>query len=373
MTWASRAVSGVVPVAVPDMGAPAESRPGTAVPAEGSGGVRRVPRRPYATVGIPVINIKCMLVGFSITLMQLDLNLLTALDALLEEGSVAGAAARLHVTAPAMSRTLGRIRHATGDQILVRTGRTMVPTPYALEVRAQVHDLVQQAHRLLSRDRELDLTTLDRTFTIRWHDALTSACGPALLTAVHHRAPGVRLRLLAETNSDTPELRRGEVDLESSSAAPSAPGLRHELIGESRLVAAVRPGHPLTEGPLTPERYAAAEHVTVSRRGRLRDPVDDALASLGLERLVIAAAPSTATALQLVLDTDLVVTVPHAVTGPALRTLGLRVLPLPFAMPLVPLHLVWHQRHDNDRAHAWLRAQAGSAVREMIAEADTAP
>ncbi|MFD7713607.1 LysR family transcriptional regulator [Streptomyces sp. NPDC059785] len=298
--------------------------------------------------------------------MQLDLNLLTALDALLEEGSVAGAAARLHVTAPAMSRTLGRIRHATGDEILVRTGRTMVPTPHALEIRAQVHDLVHQARQLLSRERHLDLAGLSRTFTVRWHDALVSACGPALLAEVHRQAPGVRLRLVAESGSDTPELRRGEVDLESSSAAPSVPDVRHEVIGEDRLVVAVRPGHPLAEGPLTAERYAAAEHVTVSRRGRLRDPVDDALAALGLDRRVIAAAPSTATALRLVHDTDLVVTVPEAITACALHTHTLRTRPLPFAMPPIPLHLLWHQRHDNDRAHAWLRARAGAALRAVF-------
>ena len=115
--------------------------------------------------------------------MQLDLNLLTALDALLEEGSVAGAAERLHVTAPAMSRSLGRIRRATGDQILVRTGRTMTPTPYAIAVREQVHDLVQQARGVLAPSREIDLATLERTFTLRWHDALVALSGPALLAA----------------------------------------------------------------------------------------------------------------------------------------------------------------------------------------------
>ncbi|MFE3939349.1 LysR family transcriptional regulator, partial [Streptomyces goshikiensis] len=109
--------------------------------------------------------------------MQLDLNLLTALDALLEEGSVAGAADRLHVTAPAMSRSLGRIRKATGDQILVRTGRSMVPTTRALAMRAEVHALVQAAHRLLSAQQEIDLASLERVFTVRWHDTLTAACG----------------------------------------------------------------------------------------------------------------------------------------------------------------------------------------------------
>ncbi|MFE0326088.1 hypothetical protein ACFW08_04635 [Streptomyces sp. NPDC058960] len=90
------------------------------------------------------------------------------------------------------------------DEILVRTGRTMVPTPHAMEIRAQVHDLVHQAKQLLSPERELDLATLSRTFTLRWHDALATACGPALLAAVHRQAPGVRLRLMAEPGSETP-------------------------------------------------------------------------------------------------------------------------------------------------------------------------
>ncbi|MFD9354626.1 LysR family transcriptional regulator [Streptomyces sp. NPDC060031] len=298
--------------------------------------------------------------------MQLDLNLLTALDALLEEGSVAGAAARLHVTAPAMSRSLGRIRKATNDQILVRTGRSMVPTTRALAMRAQVHALVQQAHHLLSAQQELDLAALERVFTVRWHDALTAACGTTLITAVHRQAPGVQLRLPAEPGTDTPELRRGEVDLESSSSAPTLPDIRHRLVGRDRLVVAVRPGHPLTEGPLSLERYAAAEHLTVSRRGRLRDQIDDALTACGNERRVIAAGPTAAFALQLALGTDLVVTLPDAVTRAARDQLGLVTLPLPLQLPDVPLYLLWHQRYDDDRAHTWLRETAAETVQALF-------
>lgn len=297
--------------------------------------------------------------------MQLDLNLLTALDALLEEGSVAGAAARLHVTAPAMSRSLGRIRKATGDQILVRTGRSMVPTTRALAMRAEVHALVQQAHQLLSAQRELDLAALDRVFTVRWHDALTAACGTALISAVHDHAPGVRLRLSAEPGTDDAELRRGEVDLESSSSAPTLPDIRHRLAGRDRLVIAVRPEHPLAEGSLTLERYAACEHLTVSRRGNLRDPIDGILATHGLERRVVAAGPTAAFALQLALDSDLVVTLPDAVTRTAREQLGLVTLPPPLPLPDVPLYLLWHQRYDTDRAHTWLRELATETVRAL--------
>src|ERR1700689_83586 len=153
--------------------------------------------------------------------MKVDLNLLGALDALLEEGSVSGAADRLHLSAPAMSRTLTRIRHATGDQILVRTGRTMTPTPYALRVRERVHGLVIEAQSVLTPERELALDTLARTFTLQAHDAIASALGPELLAAVRAQAPGVKLRFLSEGVVDTLDLRHGIVDLELG-ASPSA-------------------------------------------------------------------------------------------------------------------------------------------------------
>src|SRR5687767_933458 len=133
-----------------------------------------------------------------LTVMQADLNLLTVLDALLEEGSVMGAAERLHLSSPAVSRTLGRIRKVTGDDILVRTGHSMTPTPYALSISEEVHRLVRQANAVLSPSRELDLDRLDRTFTVQCHDALASSVVPTLIGRITAQAPGVRLRVLAE-------------------------------------------------------------------------------------------------------------------------------------------------------------------------------
>ncbi|MET8945738.1 LysR family transcriptional regulator [Streptomyces sp. NPDC004542] len=295
--------------------------------------------------------------------MQLDLNLLAALDALLEEGSVAAAAERLHVTAPAMSRSLGRIRRTTGDQILVRTGRTMTPTPYAIAVREQVHDLLQQVQSVLAPSRELDLTALERVFTLRWHDALVALSGPALLAAVREQAPGVRLRFIAESHIDTPELRRGEVDLAADANLPTAPEIRAEQVAEAHYVIVVRQGHPLTRvKAVTAVRYAAAEHLTVSRRGRLGDPLDDALARLGLTRHVVATAPTEAAAFEFVRGSDLLVTAPEATTRSAAADLGLALLPLPLDMPPAPVYLSWHQRYDTDPAHIWLRDLARTAL-----------
>ncbi|MFI6541636.1 LysR family transcriptional regulator [Streptomyces prunicolor] len=314
--------------------------------------------------------------------MQLDLNLLAALDALLEEGSVAGAADRLHVTAPAMSRSLGRIRRTTGDQILVRTGRTMTPTPYAIAVREQVHDLLQQVRGVLAPSRELDLATLERTFTLRWHDALVALSGPALLAAVREQAPGVRLRFIAESSIDTPELRRGgggrapppppppprgggggAPPPPPHADRPTAPEIHADRVAESHQVVVVRRGHPLTRvKTVTAARYAAAEHISVSRRGRLGNILDDALARLDLTRRVVVTAPTESAAFEFVRGSDLVVTAPESTARSAAADLGMALLPLPLDLPPAPVYLSWHQRYDTDPAHIWLRDLARTAL-----------
>ncbi len=294
--------------------------------------------------------------------MALDLNLLTALDALLEEGSVTGAAQRLHLSTPAMSRTLTRIRAVTGDAILVRSGRVMVPTPYAVAVRADVHRLTAETQSVLAPRRALDLSSLERTFTLRWHDALTELAAPTLLAAVREQAPGVRLRFLAELDTDTDELRRGEIDLETAGRRPALSDIRHELVVEDSVIVVFRAGHPLATGSFTLARYAAAEHVTVSRRGHLSDPLDDALDGSGLRRRVVASAPTGAAALALVRGSDLVVTLPRLVGGPAASTSELVSRALPLAMSSMPMFLVWHGRYDGDPAHRWLRDLASAAL-----------
>jgi len=302
--------------------------------------------------------------------MHVDLNLLTALDALLEEGSVSGAAARLYLSEPAMSRTLGRIRRATGDQILVRTGRTMTPTLHAVAIRAEVHTLVQHAHAVLAPAHELDLETLERTFTLQCHDAITTALGPSLLATLQAHAPAVALRLLAEASTDTNDLRHGTVDLEIGSAEPSLSEIRFETIGHVQLVVAVRPDHPLTEGDLTIDRYAQARHIIVSRRGRLHDPIDDALAACGLRRRVVAVAPTSTAALHFVRHSDLVVVVPEYICRPTMSTLGLPTLPLPLVVPPVAINQAWHHRYDTDKAHTWLRGQVRDILRALCRSAD---
>ncbi|MGY6040054.1 LysR family transcriptional regulator [Aeromonas sp. AE23HZ002T15] len=292
-----------------------------------------------------------------------DFNLLITLDVLLEEGSVAGAARRLRLSPSAMSRALARLRDTTGDPLLVRAGRGLVPTPRALMLRDQVARLVQEAEAVLRPQQEIDPAHLVRTFRLRASDGFVETLGPALLARLATEAPGVRLHFVAKPDKESSPLRRGELDFETGViGANTAPELHTQALFRDRFVAVVRPGHPLCEGPLTAARYAAAHHILVSRRGQEHGPIDQALAALKLERHVTTLVPGFATALTLVQHSDLVATVPElhcaSLHGDLVR------LPLPFPLPGITLALLWHPRLDADPAHRWLRR----LIREICAQ-----
>src|SRR6188474_580385 len=143
-----------------------------------------------------------------------DLNLLVTLNVLLAEGSVARAAERLQLSPSAMSRALARLRATTGDPLLVRAGRDLVPTPRALELRDRVSQLVQDAEAVLRPSEGLNLKQLVRTFTLRTSDGWVENVGPSLIARVREEAPGVRLRFVQKLSKDTAPLRDGSIDLE---------------------------------------------------------------------------------------------------------------------------------------------------------------
>jgi DNA-binding transcriptional LysR family regulator len=283
-----------------------------------------------------------------------DLNLLVVLDTLLAEGSVARAAQRLRLSPSAMSRALARLRETTGDPLLVRAGRGLVPTPRALELRQRVSQLVQDAEAALRPAEKLDLKRLVRTFTLRTSEGLVENFGPGLIARVGTEAPGVRLRFVQKTNKDSASLRDGTVDLETGVVGESTgPEVRAQALLRDRFVGVVRVGHALSRGEITPARYAAGRHILVSRRGLDKGPIDDALQPLGLEREIATIVGGFSTALALARQSDLIASVPERHTG-NLRA-GMHSFPLPVAMPEITVSLLWHPRQDADPAHRWLR------------------
>ncbi|MFY0570230.1 LysR family transcriptional regulator [Archangium lansingense] len=285
----------------------------------------------------------------------IDLNLLTALDALLQEGSVTGAARRMNLSAPAMSRTLARIREAVGDPILVRAGRKLVPTPHALALRGRVHEVVEQAAGLLRPGGELEPATLDRVFTLRSGDGLAGMLAESLTRLFQQEAPRVVTRFVPEGDEDVGALRDGQVDLDLGVIGAMGPEVRVQTLFHDRYVAVVRRGHPILRGRYSFERLADHPHISISRRGKLRGPLDEVLSNMGITRTVALALPSMQATLVVVAGSDMIATVPERCSERAREALGLKTLPMPSTLPTVAISQAWHPRFDADGGHRWLR------------------
>ncbi|MCZ8384257.1 LysR family transcriptional regulator [Achromobacter xylosoxidans] len=291
-----------------------------------------------------------------------DLNLLLTLDVLLTECNVARAARRLHLSPSAMSRALARLRDTTGDPLLVRAGRGLVPTPRAQELREQVSRLVQEAQGVLRPAELLDPSRLSRHFTLRTSDGFVAYFGPALIALAQREAPGVRLRFVQKPDKDSAPLRDGSVDLETGViGAASSPEIRTRALFRDRFIGVVRAGHPLARGKVTAARYAAGQHVLVSRRGLDKGPIDEGLRALGLAREIAVIVAGFSDALSLARGSDLIASVPERHTG-NLRA-GMHSFALPVEVPALTVSMLWHPRMDADPAHRWLR----ECVRQVCA------
>lgn len=284
-----------------------------------------------------------------------DLNLLVTLDAVLSEGSVAGAARRLRLSPSAMSRALARLRETTGDPLLVRAGRGLVPTPRALELRDRVSALVQDAEAVLRPAERLEIKTLERTFRIRSREGFVENFGPGLIARASEAAPRVRLCFVQKDDKESTALRDATIDLETGVVGRgTGPEIRVQPLFRDRFVGVVRMGHSLSRGKVTPARYAKGRHVAVSRRGLDKGPIDEALEALGLARGVAAIVSGFSAAVALARTTELIASVPERQTG-TLRD-GMRSFPLPISVPELTVSLLWHPRMDADPAHRWLRS-----------------
>ena len=294
-----------------------------------------------------------------------DLNLLFTLDALLAEGSVARAAQRLHLSPSAMSRALARLRKVTGDPLLVRAGRGLVPTPRAIELRERVQRLVDEAQSLLRPVEQLDLSQLVRTFTLRTSDGFVENFGPALIQRLRQEAPGVRLYFRQKLNKDSAPLRDGSVDLDTGVVVPATrPELHSRILFEDRFVGVVRNGHPLSQGEITAERYIDGQHILVSRRGLSTGLLDETFNQQGWQREVVSLVSGFSAALALTRDTDLIATLPERHTRHLRNDCFSFALPLP--TPTIQLSMIWHPRMDADPAHRWLRACLRQVCNEVL-------
>lgn len=292
------------------------------------------------------------------SLSHLDFNLLLDLDALLREGSVVGAARALHLSPPAMSRRLTRLRDALGDPLFVPAGRGLVPTQRALALKQRVQATIEEVRGVFTPE-DVDFSTLQRSFTLRANDGFLGAWATRLASALAAEAPGVSLNFIPRAGKDIEPLRSGVVDLDIGVPGPPESEIHNEQLFVAPFVGVVREKHPLfrkkSDWHVSPESFVAWPHIAAPRRGPTSSRIDEALKKVGLSRQVIIVAPGFQAALMMVATSDFIATVPEPFVQWAMAHHRLQSFKLPVKTPTVEVSQTWHARHHVDPVHRWLR------------------
>lgn len=291
-----------------------------------------------------------------------DLNLLRVFDAMMREQHVTRAAERLFLTQSAVSNALSRLRTAFHDELFVRRPEGMVPTPRALELEAPVRAALLDIEQALA-PTAFDPATSHWMFRLVANDYFSTVVMPPLMTRLRHSAPGVDLRLLPQVDQARPLLDTHRADFAFGSLDPVEARFGAADLLTEDFVCLMRPDHPLSQGELTPERFATADHLLVAPSGHGDGVLDRDLARLGLSRRVVLTINQFAAAPGVVAASDLVVTLLRRVAERFAADAGLITRPAPFKRDPMPIRLVWHQRLARHPAHDWFR----DTVREVTA------
>jgi DNA-binding transcriptional LysR family regulator len=299
----------------------------------------------------------------------LDLNLLWTLDVLLEEKSVRAAAARLGVTPSAVSHALARLREALGDELLVRSGRSMVPTARGLALAESLHGFTDVVRQLAAHGEPFDPKTSERRFVIATTDHIALALVPNMIDRM--REQGARATLTVRPLAAEPPftaLAQGEVDLAIGvmRASPVPAGFRTQTLYRERLVCVLRRGHPALASKLSTTKYAELDHILVAPRGSAnRGTVDDALERIGKKRRIALVLAHHLVAPFVLAQSDLVMTVSRRIAQTFARYLPLEIVPAPVPLEPYDIDQLWHDRAQKDEAHGWLRRLVLASARAM--------
>lgn len=289
-------------------------------------------------------------------LRNVDLNLLQVLYVLLEEKSVSKAAQRCHLSQPAMSHALGRIRDLLRDPILVRSGRNMVLTPQAENLRKPLQKFLADAEALVTPQQPFNPKTAQHHFIVSADDYTAALIAGAVMPHLEASGPGITVEVRhLKQRAPITELAEGFEDCAIRVDPVVAPGIYQKKMLREGFICLLREGHPLEGRKLTKAAYLSLPHILVSPYGGTTGVVDQALDPLGDQRKVKVVVPSFALAPLLVASHDWVATVPKRLGLLWARYLPIRSYEPPLALPSFDVSLVWHERTHKSLAHKWFR------------------
>lgn len=290
-------------------------------------------------------------------LRNLDLNLLKAFDALIDERNVTRAAERLAVTQPAVSAMLARLRDAFADPLFLRTQRGMVPTARAMALGAPIKRILAEIDGIL-QPTEFEPASALFTVSISATDYALRAVVLPFIAVLRSLAPGVRVAVVVQSHGMEllEQMERGELDLALITPQMCPPDLHSRTLFDEQYVCVLRDGHAAAaEAVLTLDTFCALDHGIVSLQGHgFSGPTDEALARLGRQRRVMVSVPSFGMLLDLVRSTELAALVPARLL---LETQGLAVRQAPLEVVGFTKILAWHARTHTDPRLRWIREQ----------------
>ncbi len=295
---------------------------------------------------------------------RIDLNLLVVLDAIYAEGGITRAAEKLHLTQPAVSHALGRLRELFKDPLFEREGRAMVPTPLTRSLIEPVQRALRGLEVTLNELETFDPTSTQKRFTIGLRDVLESTLLPSFMQRICASAPLIDISVVHVNRRDLEtELAMGTLDAAIDVLLPVSEKVRHRQIALDRLVVVARKGHPAVNARLDLETYLKQDHVLVSsRRTGVGSLEDVELSRLGLQRRLRLRCQHYYAACRIVSQTDLVLTMPERYARDTNRLFNNQILPLPLEMMPLDVYLYWHANVDKEPSNRWLREQLMQAV-----------
>lgn len=288
---------------------------------------------------------------------QLDLNLLKVFDAVMTELNVTRAAHRLHMTQPAVSNALKRLRHLLNDELFAKVPTGVLPTPKALELWQPLREALAQIRQTIEPG-DFDPAIATLTFTIAMNDFSANVLLPKLISVCEESAPAINIRTIPTTyiNAVT-QLEKAEIDIAIGVFPDSSPRLRSQLLLTSPFTCVMRRHHPLAQQRLTLEQYVQAKHLLVTLTGEPTGFIDLILLEQGLKRRIMLTVNQFAVAPQLVAGSDLLAVLPTRIVEMSGVLDQLHLTPPPLEILPSRLKMMWHERNHSDSSQAWLRSQ----------------
>ena len=293
---------------------------------------------------------------------DLDAKLLRLLVAVVETGSITGAANNLGVTQSAVSHQLDKLRSITGDPLFVKSGRGIVATAHANLLAGQARELLRQLQSF-AHAGAFDPATWRTRFTIAANDFQRDALLPALAARLREQAPGVALRIIPSGVPTLEMLRDGACDLAISPRPPDGSDILQKRLFEDRYRVYFDP--EVRTAPRSPAEYLAADHITVLYEPRRQLDVDRQLIAQGVERRFSITVPGFSALPAFLAGSALLATAPALLASGLMRGFASAKVPVKNC-PMLPMYLIWHARTQQDAAHRWMRQQIEAVVSPLL-------